>query len=604
MTFTHIDLFSGIGGFTYAAKQVWGEDYETVCFCDIDPFCQALLKLRFPGVPIYGDIADLIADTDKQRFINLPTDDINGNAEKQKIRGFCDDVSERSINSGISKLLYDNKAGHVEDSKKARLYISEQQEIQSRQQLFSWNEGKRQNSQYSGTCDKTRVNTTTDTLRKVWCDKFIQKWKNRYTGTSSRLQQTTESDMAVPKMSLQLAQREQTSNSDEKSSNKEQIRNCEYGWKGERISPNEGTKNNESHNSKQSEMGREINETIDLITGGFPCQGFSQAGKRRGKNDSRFLWPAMFQVIRITKPRWVIAENVSGLLSIEGGMVFEQVCADLESEGYEVWPFIIPAVAKNAPHRRDRVWIIANSHSGGGRRKKGFGDSDLRGVKENEQNSNFDKTNKGCWEDASDSESREPGESSKQEGWEDIVRRNKKLDSDTTCKGLQRSGTEGNNDGKSQRTTGCRDSNDSNTDGLGLSGEKKINTTEAGKQTLNNIEGRYSNAPDTERSRWTHRISGQEREIGSGKCGNGFEKFDRTEWERNWVEVALETCSGTGGVDDELPAELDEFKLSKSKHREERLKSLGNAIVPAVAVEIMKVIKAVDDVGNRREGGD
>jgi len=98
---------------------------------------------------------------------------------------------------------------------------------------------------------------------------------------------------------------------------------------------------------------------IDILTGGFPCQPFSQAGKRRGTDDDRYLWPEMLRVIRLAKPRWVIAENVRGLLTMQNGMVFEQVCLDLENSGYEVQPFIIPAVAVNAPHRRDRIWFVA-----------------------------------------------------------------------------------------------------------------------------------------------------------------------------------------------------------------------------------------------------
>lgn len=104
---------------------------------------------------------------------------------------------------------------------------------------------------------------------------------------------------------------------------------------------------------------------IDIITGGFPCQPFSQAGKRRGTADNRFLWPEMLRVISIIKPTWVVAENVPGIINIQDGVVFEQVCADLEVEGYEVQAFVIPALAVNAPHRRDRLWIVANSkHSG------------------------------------------------------------------------------------------------------------------------------------------------------------------------------------------------------------------------------------------------
>ena len=102
------------------------------------------------------------------------------------------------------------------------------------------------------------------------------------------------------------------------------------------------------------------NETLTILTGGFPCQPFSHAGRRKGTADDRYQWPNMFRVIQNVKPDWVIAENVRGLVTWNDGMVLEQVCVDLESEGYEVQPFIIPAVAVNAPHRRDRVWIIAN----------------------------------------------------------------------------------------------------------------------------------------------------------------------------------------------------------------------------------------------------
>lgn len=110
---------------------------------------------------------------------------------------------------------------------------------------------------------------------------------------------------------------------------------------------------------------------ITILTGGFPCQPFSQAGQRRGTADNRYKWPEMFEVIRNVSPDWVIAENVAGLVSWSDGLVLEQVCADLEGEGYEVWPLVIPAVAVNAPHRRDRVWIIANSKDNGCKSKSG-----------------------------------------------------------------------------------------------------------------------------------------------------------------------------------------------------------------------------------------
>ena len=102
---------------------------------------------------------------------------------------------------------------------------------------------------------------------------------------------------------------------------------------------------------------------IDILTGGFPCQPFSQAGKRKGTDDERYLWGEMLRAIQEIKPTFVIAENVFGITNIDGGLVFESVCLDLETEGYEVQPFIIPACAKNAPHRRDRVWFVAYSKS-------------------------------------------------------------------------------------------------------------------------------------------------------------------------------------------------------------------------------------------------
>jgi len=98
---------------------------------------------------------------------------------------------------------------------------------------------------------------------------------------------------------------------------------------------------------------------IDVISGGFPCQPFSNAGKKAGKRDNRFLWPQMSRIIKECKPRWVVAENVYGILTIEEGLVFHEVCLDLEDQGYEVQSFIIPACSKDAPHRRDRVWIVA-----------------------------------------------------------------------------------------------------------------------------------------------------------------------------------------------------------------------------------------------------
>ena len=233
------------------------------------------------------------------------------------------------------------------------------------------------------------------------------------------------------------------------------------------------------------------NWECDILTGGFPCQPFSQAGKRKGTNDDRFLWPEMLRVIKEFNPTWIIAENVRGLLTINAGLVFEQVCLDLEAAGYEVQPVIIPAVAVNAPHRRDRVWFVAHRTSEriGGRAGK-------------------------------------------------------------KC---------------------------------GIQGRTFFKGKQTGSAVRSESEGCIGDVADTKEQR------GQ-----CGKCGKCtqckkelFGRNDTREWNKNWLEVATELCR----VDDGLPAKLDGFELTKAGHRVQRLKSLGNAIVPQVAIEIMTAIK-------------
>jgi DNA (cytosine-5)-methyltransferase 1 len=215
-----------------------------------------------------------------------------------------------------------------------------------------------------------------------------------------------------------------------------------------------------------------------ILTGGFPCQPFSAAGLRRGTADDRHLWPEMLRVIRDFRPTWVIAENVRGLLTWNEGMVFEQVCADLEASNYEVQPFVIPAVSVNAPHRRDRVWFVANR-----RRER-----------------------------------------------------------------------------REQRAESLRPERQES---------KPTDTGERGRQCASD-----SQQPGL-----------QERPAQNGAQLSGAQRESRNiEWQRNWTEVAAELCS----VDDGLPVRLDGFELSKSQHRKEQLKAYGNAIVPQVAMEIMK----------------
>jgi len=100
---------------------------------------------------------------------------------------------------------------------------------------------------------------------------------------------------------------------------------------------------------------------IDLITGGYPCQPFSVAGKQRGKDDDRHLWPEVFRIIKEARPRMVLCENVGGHVN----MGLDEVLSDLEAEGYSAEPIVIPACAVDAHHRRDRVWIMGYAEHDG-----------------------------------------------------------------------------------------------------------------------------------------------------------------------------------------------------------------------------------------------
>ena len=145
----------------------------------------------------------------------------------------------------------------------------------------------------------------------------------------------------------------------------ENIFHCEWNEFGQKILKYYWPKA-ESFSDITKSCFKKYNGTIDIISGGFPCQPYSQAGKRKGKADDRHLWPEMLRAIREVQPRWVIGENVSGLLNWNGGLVLDEIKADLEAAGFEVFPpLVLPACSVNAPHRRDRVWIIAHSYDNG-----------------------------------------------------------------------------------------------------------------------------------------------------------------------------------------------------------------------------------------------
>jgi len=136
-----------------------------------------------------------------------------------------------------------------------------------------------------------------------------------------------------------------------------------------------------------------IAESVTLLTGGFPCQPVSVAGKRRGEKDNRWLWPQTLAVVSHLRPAWCVLENVSGLLTLEDGLVFERLLSDLEGAGYEAQTYLIPACAVNAPHRRDRVFVVAHTKYSASPRQRGYG----RQVRTKPESGGFNHSSEEWW---------------------------------------------------------------------------------------------------------------------------------------------------------------------------------------------------------------
>jgi len=171
---------------------------------------------------------------------------------------------------------------------------------------------------------------------------------------------------------------------------------------------------------------KSTNQPITLITGGVPCQPASVAGKRKGTEDDRWLWPEAIRVVSEIKPTWVVFENVSGILTLENGVVFDNLLSELEGQGYETQSFFIPACGVNAPHRRYRVFIVGNSR--------------LFGQAEYEQQATGIEQSS---EDATYTESRESREQEARNRGQGISRGGQEDVTDSERQGLEGADTEG-----------------------------------------------------------------------------------------------------------------------------------------------------------------
>jgi len=298
--------------------------------------------------------------------------------------------------------------------------------------------------------------------------------------------------------------------------------------------------------------------TIDILTGGFPCQPFSTAGKRKGTQDERYLWGEMLRAIQEIKPTYVIAENVYGITNIDGGLVFEQVCLDLEAEGYEVQPFVICAASKGAPHRRDRVWFVAIRNVTDTNCRGLEGTKKIRrdsiNVERQSQSGNVTDTLSVRLQQCKDRA--EMGR-----GQEKVCGQRNQFTNGVKTNGKISNATNTNCNGFNQRNS-----------------NNEINTSKIRIDALCNINQSDDdgNASDTSSTR-------RGKNNGQGKS----RLYDKKSSSNNWDNFP--TQSPVCGGDDGISTKLD--GITFPKWRAESIKGYGNAIVPQVAFEIFKVIE-------------
>lgn len=274
--------------------------------------------------------------------------------------------------------------------------------------------------------------------------------------------------------------------------------------------------------------------TIDILSGGFPCQPYSSAGKRLGKADERHLWPYMLRAIQQIQPRWIVGENVYGLTNWNGGLVFNEVQTDLEAEGYEVQPVLLPAASVNAPHNRQRVFFIAyskfNSNSGNTGTISSTADQANTGREEPsstpKQQVQLPSEPSNVFRNAAYAK----GERTRQLTSESSRRQDRRFDNNGETWNAADSGNEGLQRGEVIRGIG----------GIGQNGNK----------------------------------------FSSGCVPPNWEKFP----------TQSPICSRNDGI----PNGLD--NITFSKWRNESIKAYGNAVVPQVVLQIFKTIQAYEDL--------
>jgi DNA (cytosine-5)-methyltransferase 1 len=288
--------------------------------------------------------------------------------------------------------------------------------------------------------------------------------------------------------------------------------------------------------------------TVDIVSGGFPCQPFSQAGKQLGTEDERHLWPEMLRTIHEIQPRYVVGENVRGFVNWNAGLVFDQVQADLENAGYEVLTFILPACGIGAPHKRDRIFIIAYNHS--------F----IRGTGGNAEPRKQSRYREGILSVGTKRYVADPYSAGIQRPWDP----QKGAGSANDNCFISRPAADTDN-------TGCGQGHKKNAGG---SSEQPDGNSISGTDTDANGNG----------------LQGGRGQEGTGKAGQQIEQLHAPEVWKTWENFPFEPplCSGNDGLSAELVG------ITFPKHRKESIKAYGNAVVPQLPYIIFQVIEQME----------
>ena len=367
---------------------------------------------------------------------------------------------------------------------------------------------------------------------------------------------------------------------------------------------------------------------VDVLTGGFPCQPFSYAGRRRGAEDDRYLWPSMYRAIDEIQPTWVVAENVAGILTmVEQGEVskvagsatlfdafddlrgryelretftLQRICTDLESHGYAVQPVLVPACAVGAPHRRDRVFIVARRKEesaaadsvGSGERtprpsgepESSRGDTHQQPSERRTATERLDRLHavlrpsadtRSCGQSASELESERAGQTIQQQGGEQ------------SFDGIGRpSATRLASHPDSHR--GCEV--DEHMESELADGAKPVSN--GGQRNVADTDRKFGEAEPQQSG--AHQSTAEMESLRS-YCRGGADDSEEIAGCGRWAQFP--SVSPVHRGNDGLPFDVDRLTLSFGKWRTEALKAYGNAIVPQVMYEIFRAIEIVEQAG-------